>query len=359
MNRLPHFFALLCLLIVALSPLALALHSAIAMEGMPSFATSIDRVQPKLVKIYGAGGFRGLEAYQSGFLISSEGHVLTVWSYVLDTDAPRVTLNDGRRFDAEILGVDPWLEIAVLKFDGNDLAHFSLEQAAEGQVGERILAFSNLFGVATGSEPASVQRGVISAVTQLKARRGVFQTQYAGPVYVLDAMTNNPGAAGGGLTALDGRLLGLLGKELKNRQDNTWLNYALPVDAVRDSVAGIIAGQPQKPPEPTSIPVRKPVDLPQLGVDLVPHVVDGTPPFVDAVRPGSAAAKAGLRPDDLILFVGDVLVQSINDLDRQCGQIESGNTLLMLVRRGEAIEKIELETESSQPRRPRTGESFR
>ena len=84
----PQLFALLCLLVAALSPPGLAVRSAMAMGKLPSFATSIDRVQPKLVKIYGAGGFRGLEAYQSGFLISSEGHVLTVWSYVLDTDAP-------------------------------------------------------------------------------------------------------------------------------------------------------------------------------------------------------------------------------------------------------------------------------
>ena len=46
----------------------------------------IDSVQPKMVKIYGSGGIRGLEAYQSGFLISPEGHVLTVWSYVLDSE---------------------------------------------------------------------------------------------------------------------------------------------------------------------------------------------------------------------------------------------------------------------------------
>ena len=51
-----------------------------------SFAQVVERVQPKMVKIYGAGGVRGLEAYQSGFLISSEGHILTVWSSVLDSD---------------------------------------------------------------------------------------------------------------------------------------------------------------------------------------------------------------------------------------------------------------------------------
>ena len=61
--------------------------------GTVSLATTIAQVQPKMVKIYGAGGLRGLEAYQSGFLISGEGHILTVWSYVLDSDAVGVTLD--------------------------------------------------------------------------------------------------------------------------------------------------------------------------------------------------------------------------------------------------------------------------
>ena len=60
-----------------------------------------------------------------------------------------------------------------------------------------MLALSNLFGVATGNEPASVQHGTVSVVTRLDARRGMFETPYHGPVYVLDLVTNNPGAAGG------------------------------------------------------------------------------------------------------------------------------------------------------------------
>jgi S1-C subfamily serine protease len=71
--------ALLCLAVAAcLAPPAASAQS--------SFATVIDQTQPKIVKIFGAGGLRGLEAYQSGFLISGEGHILTVWSYVLDSD---------------------------------------------------------------------------------------------------------------------------------------------------------------------------------------------------------------------------------------------------------------------------------
>ena len=73
------------------------------------------QVQPKVVKIYGAGGLRGLEAYQSGLVISGKGHVLTVWSYVLDADEVTVVLDDGRRFTAQYVAADPLTEIAVLE----------------------------------------------------------------------------------------------------------------------------------------------------------------------------------------------------------------------------------------------------
>ncbi|MGY8770843.1 MAG: hypothetical protein ACKVH8_20730, partial [Pirellulales bacterium] len=67
-----------------------------------SLATLIEEVQPKTVKIYGAGGLKGLESYQSGFLISAQGHVLTAWSYVLDSSVITAVTDDGRRFIAEI-----------------------------------------------------------------------------------------------------------------------------------------------------------------------------------------------------------------------------------------------------------------
>ena len=65
-----------------------------------SYAEVVAQTQPKIVKIFGAGGLRGLEAYQSGFLISPDGHILTVWSYVLDREAVTVYLVDGRKLTA-------------------------------------------------------------------------------------------------------------------------------------------------------------------------------------------------------------------------------------------------------------------
>ncbi len=88
-----------------------------------------------MVKLYGAGGVRGLEPYQSGFLISEEGHILTAWSYVLDTDYVTTTLDDGRKFEAKLVSFDPRLEVAVLKIDATELPHFDLAHSVPATAG--------------------------------------------------------------------------------------------------------------------------------------------------------------------------------------------------------------------------------
>ena len=190
------------------------------------------------------------------------------------------------------------------------------------------MAFSNLFNVAMGDEPDSVQSGTVSVVTRLEGRRGVFETPYHGPIYVLDVATNNPGAAGGALVNYRGELGGLLGKELRNSLNNTWLSYAVPIDQVRQSVEEIRTGKfislKELPPEKRP---AHPMDASLLGIVLVPDVLERTPAYVDQVRPGTAAARAGLQSDDLILMVGNELAQSCgpaegvgHDRLRRCGE---------------------------------------
>ena len=247
-----------------------------------SFTDTTQLVLPKIVKIYGAGGIRGLEAYQSGILVSADGHVLTVFSYVLDTDSITVTLHDGSRYEAQLLGSDPRLEIAVLKIDAEQLDHFDLAATIELSAGNRVLAFSNLYRIATGNEPASVQHGHVAAVWRLAARRGTFETPYDGPVYVVDAMTNNPGAAGGALTDLSGRLAGMLGKELRSAASNTWLNYAIPIAELSDSVAQIRAGKARvSSPTDQATRVVEPWTTQRLGIRLVPDLMPKTPPSLN------------------------------------------------------------------------------
>ncbi len=299
----------------------------------------------RTVKIYGAGGVKNLQGYGTGFLISSEGHVVTVWSHVLDADEVTIVLNDGRRFQGKLLGAEPQLDVAVIKLQNvnGELPHFDLSDLGEAGVGTRILGFSNMFKVATGDEPVSVMHGVISAKTQLDARRGTFEVPYDGPVYIVDAITNNPGAAGGVITTRDGKLLGVIGKELRNAQSNTWVNYAIPVTELKEVIGQIITGnyieREQKPDEDENPDRYRPLDF---GIVLVPDVLFRTPAYIESVVPGSAAQKLGLKPDDLILFVNDERILSSKVLQKELGVLEAGDTLrLMVVRNKNKLVTIE------------------
>ncbi|HWC90407.1 MAG TPA: S1C family serine protease [Pirellulales bacterium] len=336
---------LICLaLATACAPAAAAGR---AEAGDASLGQTVAQVEPKIVKIYGAGGYRGLEAYQSGFLISAEGHILTVWSYVLDTDYITATLNDGSRYDAKLLAADPRLELAVLKIEARDLPHFDLHAAADGPAGSRVLAFSNLFGVATGDEPASVQHGVISVRTRLDARRGAYETPYKGPIYVLDAMTNNPGAAGGALTDVRGRLLGMLGKELRSRVSNIWLNYALPIEEMTKTVDSILAGKyVKRAADEREVKPQHAWSARRLGLVLVPDVLERTPPYIDEVRAGSAAEAAGLRPDDLVIFIGDRLVASCKAVTSELERLDRADPVKLTVSRENDLVEITLPAEA-------------
>ena len=343
--RLLRFPSLLCLrrvigivLIVALafgiqSSSILAQETAQQNAALSGFQKVVVQTQPAMVKIVGSGGFQGLEPYQSGFLISGEGHILTVWSYVLDSDTVTATLNDGQKFDAKLIGYDPRLEIAILKVDAKGSANFKLDEAVPAPAGSRVLAFSNLYGVATGNEPASVQHGIVSAMTELSARRGAFASMYQGKVYVLDAVTNNPGAAGGAITDRKGRLVGLIGKELRDAQTGSWLNFAIPIDELSSSVNQILDGKMVvEPPESQRKP-SEPMTIDLIGIVMVPNVVSRTPPFVDRVVQDSVADIAGIRPDDLIIEVNGRMTPSSKSVNEQLSYIDRDAGMKLTIQR--------------------------
>jgi serine protease Do len=296
----------------------------------------------KVVKLYGAGGFRGLEAYGTGFLASAEGHVVTSWGPLLDTEPVTAVLDDGRRFEAKLVGVDPAAGVAVLKIDGaDDLPHFDLAGSAEAGPGDRVFALSNMFRVAAGDEPVSVMHGVVLAKSPLSARRGRFDVPFDGPVYVIDAVTNNPGAAGGVVISRDGRLVGMIGREVRGGESETWVNYALPADMIRDKVAAVVSGVAASAATPAPEPSaeRRPVDV---GIVTVPDVTARTPAYVTEILADSAAQTAGLRVDDLILFAKGRPVRSIRELAAALSQAERGDEVDLVVRRGDRLESLML-----------------
>ena len=299
----------------------------------------ISTSQEKVVKLYGAGGVRGLESYQSGIIIDNVGHILTSWSTVLDVAKVRVVTYDGRRLDATMVGMDPQNELAVLKVEDAGLLGFDLNQAQPAIAGQRVFAISNLFGIAAGNESCSAQKGVVMAATPLTTRRGKIKSLYQGRVYVLDVMTNNPGAAGGAVIDLQGRLVGMIGKEIRDEQAGIWLNYALPMDVVKASVDRILSGN-------TSIAATdlKVVELPHrvgdLGITLIPDVLSKTPPFIDQVRDGSIGQRSGLQTNDLVLLLNDQRVDSRKSLERMLSTINRADSFYLLVQRGQELIRI-------------------
>jgi serine protease Do len=161
---------------------------------------------------------------------------------------------------------------------------------------------------------------------------------------VLDAMTNNPGAAGGALTDRRGRLAGLLGKELRSSLTNIWLDYAIPIAEIVTPVDEIIAGKFR--PMPRDEDMKKPKEahtLALLGIHLVPDFLPKTPPFVEGVKPGSPAAKAGVRMDDLILFVGERVVPSCKQLADELKFVDRLDPVKLTIQRGQELVEVSIQ----------------
>jgi serine protease Do len=314
-------------------------------------------VGPKLVKLFGAGGFRGVSNYGVGVLVSADGFVLTAAGPMLDTPDLTAHLADGRRLPAKLVATEPLLDLAVVKLGGDrpsaGLPCFDLARELVGpppQPGDWVFGFGNMFEIAMRDEPLTVQHGVIAAVAPLTGRRGTFDYDFPGPVLVVDAITNNPGAAGGPLLTRAGRLVGLIGREVKNAQTETWVNYAIPLTArvpagqggatvgVPEFVAAAVAGKytPVARPTASSGPAG------DHGIVLVPNLLDRTPPYVERVRPNSPAAAAGLKPDDLVAFVDGVGVSTVKAFEQNMLGRPPGSKVRLDVRRGGALVKVEL-----------------
>jgi serine protease Do len=315
-----------------------------------------------------------------------------VASQLLDTADLVVHTYDGQRLKAVVVVAEPELDIALVKIKSEsqlDLDFFDFDAAAKrppAEPGDWVLALSNTFEIALRDETMSVQRGVVSAYTKMAGRRGVFEFPYTGDVYVVDAITNNPGAAGGALLTRKGELIGIIGREIKNAQSETWMNYAIPVSA-KAEVRRLMPvldkdGKPTKDKDGKDILEEKvmTVTMPYFvteakagrykpiggkrddiakgaggfhGIVFVPDVLERTPAYIEDVVPGSPAEKAGLMADDLVSFVEGEPIVSIKAFQEYIRKNTRDGTVLRLeVRRGEALQTIELKL-GPQPVKPR------
>lgn len=302
----------------------------------------IENVQQRVVKLTGAavGTQKG---YGSGVLVSTDGLIVTAASPLLEASTVVVTLWDGRDVDAKLVRRDDLLQLALLKIEASGLPSFELADLPEPVAGQLAIAAGNAFKVAEGAEPVSITVGVLSGKARLAARYRRQSVRYRGDVLLTDAIVSAPGMAGGALCDAHGELLGVIGRPVKSERTNTWLNYAVPREQVRQFMQQTRATSQQADEESlVSAGAAGERVLNRIGIRLFDVGGRWRPAYVERVRADSAAAIAGVEPEDLLLSVADVNVASCEDVREALGQAPDSDRLKLVVKRGELIHEYEI-----------------
>jgi S1-C subfamily serine protease len=306
------------------------------------------RVDPHLVKVYGAKGIRGIPGFGTGVVVDARGLILTAWSVSLDHDRIRVVDARGRERGATIHRRADALGVALLKLAEplSGLEPMPLGDSASLRLGQRVWSFGNAFQVAVGAERMSVCEGIVVARGPLDARVGVLKSRLVGEVILTDA-ANNPGTQGGALTDLEGRLMALNARVVESRSTNTPLNVAVPVARLRGFIEEGRAGFARaRAPRAVAAAERSALRV-KLGLRLLRfHFTRPPPAYIDAVRAGSPAARAGLRPDDLLFQLAGVTIRSTEDYDRVLRGLSPGRAIKVSVKRGRRMVQLSLTPEA-------------
>lgn len=309
-----------------------------------------DRAAPAVVKLYGASVGRQ-QGYGSGVLVSPDGLILTNLSVMLAGRSIRAVLHDGTAQEAELVRQDDARKLALLRIKASGLPHLPPHPSDALQSGDAVYALGNWFKIAEGDESVSLTRGVFSFKATIDARRLAQEYDYPGPVLVYDAITANPGAAGGPLMDAAGRLVGLVGLIVESAATNTRVNHAIPgedliafleqVPARGAATTDAVPAQDSASTAPTARASTS-ASEPYIGLTLAKLGYRQTWAFVGRVRRDSPADRAGIRPDDLIIAVDGRRVADAADYQKQIATLIPGQSVPFTLKRGTEIVTVEV-----------------
>ncbi len=258
----------------------------------------------------------------SGFIINSNGQILTNSHVVNGADTVTVRLKDGRTFDGRVLGEDPVTDVAVIQIDANNLPTTSLGNSEALQPGEPVIAIGNPLGL-----DYTVTSGIISATGRSSSAIGASDKRVD---YIQTDAAINPGNSGGPLLNASGEVIGMNTAILQGAQG---LGFAIPI-----STAQRIAEQ---------LITKGRVDHPYLGIQMVnltPEIRErisklGINVTADKgvllinVVPRSPAAAAGLREGDVIQSINNQSVTNIDEVQKLVEGSKIGVPLELQVQR--------------------------
>jgi serine protease Do len=169
----------------------------------------------------------------SGVIISADGYIVTNNHVVESADSLTVALSDGREFSAKVVGRDPLTDIAVVKVDAKDLPAITVADSSQIEVGDRVLAIGNPFGIGE-----TVTSGIVSAIGR---RVGILADVQGYENFIQTDAAINPGNSGGALVDLDGRLIGINTAILSRSGGFQGVGLAVPSDMVSQVAGSLVA----------------------------------------------------------------------------------------------------------------------
>jgi S1-C subfamily serine protease len=270
----------------------------------------------------------------SGFIIGSDGRLITNAHVVDGAEEVQVTLKDGTSYEGKVLGTDPFTDVAVVKIAAKDLPTVSFGQGAKLTPGEWAIAIGNPLGLDN-----TVTVGIISALGRSSSQVGVPDKRVR---FIQTDAAINPGNSGGPLLNSQGEVIGI---NTAIRADAQGLGFAIPIETAQRIANQLFAkGQ---------------VDHPYLGIHMVNldpeakkqinasqefdfKITEEEGVLVVKVLPNSPAAKSGLQPGDIIRQVGDRSVTTSVQVQEQVDLSEIGSKLEVEVLRNGTSKTLEV-----------------
>jgi serine protease Do len=261
----------------------------------------------------------------SGFIISQDGYILTNDHVAGNASKITVTMTNGEKYDAQLIGTDLITDIALLKIDGKNLSYLRLGNSDDVIIGEWAIAFGNPFGLFDISDKPTVTVGVISATNMnLRAQEGrVYRNMIQ-----TDAAINSGNSGGPLLNAL-GEVIGVNAVIYTPNQGSIGLGFAIPINRVKGILAELKRKGKIEREYWTGLEIT-PVDrriARYFGMESVEGVI------VSDVKAGSPAAKAGFRVGDIILEVNGEKIEDDATMIAIVDEARTGDILKMKVLR--------------------------
>jgi serine protease Do len=248
----------------------------------------------------------------SGFIISSDGYVMTNHHVVEGSEQITVTLADKREFSAKLVGSDQRTDVALLKIDATGLPTLKIGDPNRLRVGEWVIAIGSPFGL-----ESTVTAGIVSA----KAREtGEFLP------FIQTDVAVNPGNSGGPLINMRGEVVGINSQIFTTSGAYAGISFAIPIDEA-------MRVQEQLRATGRVIRGRIGVTIGAVSREVAEAIGLGKPQgaLVTAVDPDGPAAKAGVEPGDVVLRFDGRAIESQSDLPRIVGGTKPGTRATMTV----------------------------